>query len=118
MSLKYNRKLVPRAKQLRREMTPQEKHLWYDFLSSFPIRFQRQKTIDNFIVDFYCYKAKLVIEIDGNHQFDDPAIDYDKERTAVLNGLGLDVIRFTNLEVDQQFSTVCEQIRMKVMRRI
>ena len=69
MSLQYNKKLVPRAKELRRDMTKHEKHLWYDFLSKFPIRFQRQKTIGSFIVDFYCLTANLVIECDGGQHY-------------------------------------------------
>ena len=66
MSLDYNKKNIILAKNLRKNATPQENHLWYDFLSKYEIRFQRQKAIDNFIADFYCHKAKLVIEIDGS----------------------------------------------------
>ena len=66
MSLEYNKNNIARAKTLRKNSTPQENHLWYDFLSTYEIRFQRQKAIDNFIADFYCHKAKLVIEIDGS----------------------------------------------------
>ncbi len=69
MSLEYNKKLIPRAKELRKNMTKQENHLWYDFLRIYPVRFQRQKTIDNYIADFYCHKAKLIIELDGSQHF-------------------------------------------------
>ena len=110
MSLKYNKKLIPRAKELRRDTTLQEKHLWYDFLSTYPVRFQRQKTIDNFIADFFCHKAKLVVEIDGDHHNTDEALAYDRERSAVLNDLGLRVIRFSNTDVDENFDKVCKII--------
>ena len=110
MSLSYNKKLIPRAKELRRNMTQQEKHLWYDFLAKYPVRFQRQKTIGNFIVDFYCHQAKLVIEVDGGQHYTKAGIEYDRERTAVLNSFGLQVIRFGNKEVDEKFRSVCSKI--------
>ena len=114
MSLEYNKKLIPRAKELRRNMTRQEKHLWYDYLSSYPIRFQRQKTIGNYIVDFYRHKAKLVVEIDGGQHYSEEGLAYDFERTAVLNSLGLRVIRFSNIEVDNSFEGVCKTIHKSV----
>ncbi len=118
MSLKYNGKLIPRAKELRSNMTRQEKHLWYDFLSHYPVRFQRQKTIDNFIVDFYCHAAKLVIEVDGSQHFEESGRIYDEERTRVLKSYSLEVIRFTNLDVDKNFSGVCAAIDQKVKERL
>ena len=118
MKRKHNPALSPRARELRKPMTDQERKLWYLFLRGFPVRFLRQKVVDRFIVDFYCAKAKLVIELDGSQHFDDANITYDKDRTAILNGFGLDVIRFTNLEIDRQFDAVCEQIRIEVTRRI
>ncbi|MGM9632138.1 MAG: endonuclease domain-containing protein, partial [Eubacteriales bacterium] len=69
MSLDYNKKNITLAKNLRKNATPQENHLWYDFLSKYEVRFQRQKAIDNFIADFYCHKAKLIIEIDGSQHY-------------------------------------------------
>lgn len=118
MSLKYNGKLIPRAKELRFNMTKQEKHLWYDFLSLYPVRFQRQKTIDNFIVDFYCHAAKLVIELDGSQHFEKDAKIYDAERTKVLENYCLEVIRFTNSDVDRNFYGVCTAIDKKVKERL
>ena len=82
--LKKNNKLLNVARILRRNMTRQEKHLWYDFLSSYPIRFQRQKTIDNFVADFYCHKAKLVIELDGSQHYTEEGTLKDEFRTDVL----------------------------------
>ena len=114
MSHEYNKKLIPRAKELRSNMTRQEKHLWYDYLSSYPVRFQRQKTIGNYIVDFYCHKAKLVVEIDGGQHYSEEGLAYDYERTAVLNSLGLRVIRFSNIEVDNSFEGVCQAIHKSV----
>ena len=78
MSLPYQRKLIPRAKELRRDMTPQERHLWYDFLKDYPVRFQRQKAIDSFIIDFYCASAKLMIELDGSQHFSAQGLAYDE----------------------------------------
>jgi len=110
MSLEYNRNLIPRARELRRDATPQENHLWYDFLSTYPIRFQRQKTIGSFIVDFYCHRAKLVIEIDGAGHYTDSGLAYDEERTLILNQFGLRVIRFGNAAVEEDFEGVCRAI--------
>ena len=110
MSLKYNKNIIPKAKELRKNMTPQEKHLWYDFLSTYPIRFQRQKTINSYIADFYCHMAKLVIELDGSQHFTDEGRVYDKERDDILRAYGLTILRFTNYEIDKNFDSVCEYI--------
>ncbi len=110
MSLKYNGKIIPLAKILRQNATPQEKRLWYDFLSKYPVRFQRQKVIGNYIVDFYCHKAKLIIEIDGSQHFTENDLQLDRIRTNDLNELGLTVIRLTNTQVNNEFRSVCEYI--------
>ena len=110
MARQYNPKLTPRAQELRREATPQENHLWYDFLSKHPMRFLRQRVIGTFIADFYCHEARLVIEIDGSQHFTPEGLKYDKQRTAALETLNLRVIRFTNQEVDHQFDGVCRMI--------
>ena len=117
MSLKYNGNNVPFARELRKNATPQEKHLWYDFLSTYKIRFQRQKPIDNFIADFYCHKAKLVIEIDGSQHFTEEGIEKDEFRTEVLSAYDLLVIRFTNRQVDKNFYGVCAYIDLIVKAR-
>ena len=114
MSLPYNKDLISLAKSLRKEMTKQEKHLWYDFLIDYPVRFQRQKAIDGFIVDFYCHNSKLVIEIDGSQHYTEEAIEYDKQRTAILNNYGLNVLRFSNLDIDTNFDGVCHLIDREV----
>ena len=118
MKRKHNPNLTPNAKALRKSMTEQELKLWYLYLREFPVRFLRQKVIDRFIVDFYYARAKLVVELDGSQHFEREAILYDEERTSMLNGFGLEVIRFTNLEVNKTFDLVCEQIHAEVMRRV
>ena len=99
-------------------MTKQEKHLWYDFLCKYPVRFQRQKAIDEFIVDFYCWKAKLVVELDGSQHYTEEALEYDRRRSATLAQYDLEVIRFTNTDVDRNFAAVCEAIDEKVNQRV
>ncbi len=91
-------------------MTKEEKHLWYDFLSTFEPKFQKQRAIGEYIVDFYCHKAKLVIEIDGSQHYDDEYAAYDKNRSEYFNSLGIRVIRFSNIDVMQRFQAVCECI--------
>ncbi len=107
MSLPYEKALVSNAKHLRKDMPKQERHLWYDFLSKYPVRFQRQKTIDKYIVDFYCHKAKLVIELDGSQHYSDVGSESDKQRTKILNQYGLTVLRFSNIDIDKNFEGVC-----------
>ena len=88
-----------------------EKKLWYEYLRTFPFRVLRQKPIDNFIVDFYCAKLKLVIEVDGDTHFFPEAQAKDEARTNILQGYGLTVIRFTNDDVLENFEAVCEEIQ-------
>ena len=114
MSLPYNKKVLKNAIELRKNATRQEKHLWYDFLSKYPVRFQRQKTIGNYIADFYCSKANLIVEIDGLQHYTPAAAEYEFERTEYLNSLGITIIRFKNSEIDNNFRTVCNQIDYKV----
>jgi len=98
------------ARNLRNNSTRQERKLWYLFLSKFPHRFHRQKAIGPYIVDFYCQKAKLVIEIDGGQQFEQKIQESDQKRTEYLDSIGLSVIRFTNHDVDNNFDVVCDEI--------
>ncbi len=110
MSLKYDPKNISLARNLRRRATRQEKHLWYDFLSKYEIRFQRQKAIDRFIADFYCHQAKLIIEIDGSQHNTNTGIQNDELRTEVLSEYGLKVIHIANRQVDDNFIGVCNYI--------
>ena len=99
-------------------MTKQEKHLWYDFLCKYPVRFQRQKAIDNFIVDFYCHKAKLIVELDGSQHYSEEGMEYDSSRSDILAQYALKVIRFANTDVDKNFADVCGAIDEKVKQRL
>ena len=110
MSLKYDGANIVLAKNLRRDATPQEKRLWYGFLAKYPVRFQRQKAIGRFIADFYCYKAKLVIEIDGSQHATADGVRRDEFRTKILQESDLKVIRFSNEQIDRDFRRVCEYI--------
>ena len=110
MQYKHNNQLVPFAKQLRRDMTREERHLWYDFLRFYPVRFSRQKVLGRYIVDFYSAQAKLVIELDGSQHYEPENIENDRERTAFLKGYGLTVIRIPNNEINRDFRGVCEYI--------
>ena len=114
--LPYNPKLVPIAKQLRLNQIVTEKKMWQGFLRKLPVRILRQRPIDNFIVDFYCSGLRLVIEIDGESHFTEQGKIYDEERTNILEGYGLQVVRFTNVEVLQNFEGVCYQLEGLIFR--
>lgn len=104
MYIKYNKKYIERARILRNNMTPEERKLWYDFLCENKYRFNRQKIIENYIVDFYCPKKKLIIELDGNQHYTVDGKEYDKIRTELLNAYNLQVIRFKNKEIKENFT--------------
>ena len=110
MSDSYNRNIAPNAKALRRSMTKEERRLWYDFLRHHPLHFYKQRIIGNYIVDFYCAEAKLVVELDGSQHFDETGIEYDKKRTETLERRGLRVIRIPNNEINHNFRAICEYI--------
>jgi very-short-patch-repair endonuclease len=118
MEHKHNKKLVPIAKILRKNMTKEERHLWYDFLRTYPVKFLRQKPIGNYIVDFYCAKANLVIELDGSHHYDTEGLRKDKTRTEFLKSYGINVLRITNLEIHRNFRGVCEYIDNSVQQSL
>ena len=118
MQSKYNKQLVPLAKQLRKEMTKEERHLWYDFLRSYPIRFSRQMVLGKYIADFYCAEAKLEIELDGSQHYEVCNMEKDAERTAFLEGYGLTVIRIPNNEVNSNFRGICEYIDAAVRQSL
>ena len=118
MTRKHNAALTENAKTLRKNMTREERHLWYDFLHSYPVRFLRQKVIDRYIVDFYCHDALLVVELDGSQHYEDVNTEKDAERTAFLEGYGLTVIRIPNNEVMCNFRGVCEYIDAAVKQSL
>jgi len=106
----YRRPLTSRARSLRKDPTPAERKLWYEFLSGRPEKFTRQKPLGSYVADFYCSRRRLVIELDGDSHFMERAAQYDATRTAELELLGLRVLRFTNAEVMETFEGVCLQI--------
>ena len=106
----YNKKNIPLAKALRKNMTPWERKLWYDFLRNYPVRFQRQKALGNYIADFYCAKARLVIELDGGGHYTKEQARKDEQRTNDLNSMNLTVVRICNLDIDRNFCGVCEYV--------
>ena len=110
--MEKNQSLTPLAQKLRREQTKEESLLWYRFLRGYPLRFRRQYVIGNYIADFYCHKAKLVVELDGSQHYEPAETQHDALRDAYLKSQGLQVLRFSNLDVLQRFSQVCEQIDM------
>ncbi len=113
-----NNNLLENARVLRRNMTPQERHLWYDFLRYYPIKIFKQRIIGNYIADFYCSQARLVIEIDGAQHFTPEGKLYDDGRTETLNRYGLSVLRFTNSDVDKRFEGVCIMIDKVIRERM
>ena len=110
MQRKYNKEIIPTAKMLRKNMTREEKRLWYDFLRLCPVRFSRQKVLGKYIADFYSAEAKIVIELDGSEHYTNEGKKYDAERTAFLEEYGLKVIRISNLEIHRNFKGVCEYL--------
>ena len=117
MEKKRNKELMTAARNLRKNMTKEERHLWYDFLRDYPVRFRRQEIVDQYIVDFYCASAKLVIEMDGSQHYEPETMKYDEERTKVLEKYGLYVVRIPNNEVNRNFNGVCEYIDAIVKER-
>ena len=106
----YNKENIPLAKTLRKNMTPWERKLWHCFLKTYPVRFQRQKCIDNYIVDFYCHGAKLAVELDGSQHYETEGKQADEKRDLFLKSLGITVLRYSNLDVNRKFAAVCEDI--------
>ena len=105
-----NPKLTKHSQQLRKEMTPEEKKLWYQFLKALPLTIRRQKVIGHYIADFFCAKTMLVIEIDGTQHFEEAGLQADKERDAYFRSLGITVLRYSNRQINQDFASVCEDI--------
>ena len=118
MSLRYEGRIIPLARSLRKNSTKQENHLWYDYLNQYPLRFQRQKAIKRYIADFYCHQAKLVIELDGSQHYTDEGSENDAARTEALEACGLTVLRFSNLDIDRNFEGVCAMIDAIVKEQI
>ena len=118
MCRKYNTDLTSNARTLRNNLTKEERHLWYDFLKSYPVRFLRQKVIDNYIVDFYCHSARLIIELDGSQHYEENGLLKDKIRTERIKQRNLTVIRIPNNEVNKNFEGVCQYIDIAVIESL
>ena len=118
MQRKHNKDIVPTAKMLRKNMTKEEKHLWYDFLRTYPIRFSRQKVLGKYIADFYCAKLNLVIELDGSQHYEKEGRINDEMRTLYLEQYGIKVIRILNLDVIKNFEGVCMYIDKEVKQAL
>ena len=118
MRRKHNASLVPLAKDLRKNMTKEERHLWYDFLKLYPVRFSRQKILGNYIVDFYSAEAKIVVELDGSQHYEEAGMEKDEVRTAFLEGYGLKVLRIPNNAVNSDFRAVCAYIDAAVKQSL
>ena len=106
----YRRDLKPRSQSLRRDPSPAERKLWYEFLRDLPVKFTRQKPLGHYIADFYCLSSRLVIEVDGDSHYSDDAQRYDERRTGQLEAEGIRVVRFSNTDVMQNFEGVCAEI--------
>ena len=107
-----------RSQDLRKLMTKEERHLCYDFLKTYPVQFKRQYSVGTYIVDFYCFHAKLIIELDGSQHREPAALEYDRARTDYLQKQGFLLLRFSNLDVMRQFRAVCETIDTAVKKRV
>ena len=114
----YNNKHIEQSRELRKNMTEQERRLWYCFLRKCPIKIYRQRPIGNYIADFYCSKAKTVIEIDGSQHYTDEGMNYDENRTNAINEFGVEVIRFSNYDVNTNFEGVCMEIDKVISDRM
>ena len=110
MNEQYNEKLVSNAKNLRKTMTKEERHLWYDCLKLLPVTVHRQKVLHNYIVDFYIASAKIVIELDGSQHYEDDYRLKDEQRDLYLRSIGCQVLRYSNADINLRFNGVCEDI--------
>ena len=114
--MKHNKHLTTLSQQLRKNMTQEEKTLWYQYLRNYKPQFRRQVTFGNCILDFYCAAARLAVELDGSQHYEEVAMEADRERDAYLNSLGLTVLRYTNLDVNRKFKEVCEDVYRQIMQ--
>ncbi|MBE6894507.1 MAG: endonuclease domain-containing protein [Ruminococcaceae bacterium] len=115
----HNKNLVSNAKKLRKNMTKEERHLWYDYLRDYPVKFLRQKPFGNYIIDFYCEKAKIAIELDGSQHFTEQnIINNDNQRDTYLKKYNITFIRIPNNEINNNFAGVCEYIDLSVKKSL
>ena len=110
IAMEHDKKLTANAQKLRREMTPEERKLWYMFLKRLPFTVNRQKVIGKYIVDFYCHRARVAIELDGTQHYEPEGKAYDARRDEYLHHCGITVLRYSNLEINKEFESVCSHI--------
>jgi len=118
MTIPKDNSQLENARRLRREMTPHERKLWYLFLRKYPVKIYKQRIIGRFIVDFYCAAAKLVIEVDGSQHYAPQGMAHDTKRSVFLSDLGLEILRFSNRDIDRDFRGVCELIDITIQKRV
>ena len=116
--MQHNANLTDRAQELRKNMTKEERRLWYEYLRSYPYRFRRQVTCGRYILDFYCAAAKVAVELDGSQHYEPSGRKYDEDRDSYLNGIGIRVLRFSNLDISRNLRGVCEFINQVVLERM
>ena len=116
--MQHNAKLTSRAQELRKNMTKEERKLWYEYLNNYPLRFRRQVTFGHFILDFYCAAVKLAVELDGSQHYGEEGLAKDAERTRFLESNGIVVLRFPNTDVTGNLRGVCELIDLTVQQRL
>ena len=114
----YSDANLANARSLRKEMTKEERHLWYDFLRNYPVKFYKQRRVGPYIADFYCSKAQLVVELDGGQHYEDEALKYDERRTKYLEEQAIHDMRFTNIDIQRRFDVVCQYIDDYVRRTL
>ena len=115
--MKNDPNIINHARTLSRNMTEQEKKLWYRFLRSYDPPFRRQFVKDGYILDFYCSKARVAIELDGGQHYSEEGLEYDKKRREYLESKNIEVIRYTNADIDRRFKAVCEDIDGKIRKK-
>ena len=113
-----NNDILRRSQTLRKQMTKEERHLWYDFLKTYPVQFKRQYPIGCYFADFFCFRAKLVVELDGSQHREPEQLEYDTQRTSFMEKQGYYVLRLSNLDVMRQFTSVCTAIDNAVQERL
>ena len=99
-----------RARRLRSGMTDEERRLWYNFLRTRPEHFRRQQVLGGYILDFYCHSRGVAIELDGSQHYESDGVGYDQARDAFLRSCGITVLRYSNADINQPFTSVCEDI--------
>ena len=116
--MENDKEILRRSQSLRKQMTKEERHLWYDFLKTYPIQFKRQYPIGYYFADFFCYQAKLVVELDGFQHCEPSEVEYDCRRTEYMQQQGYTVLRISNRDVMSKFRSVCEYIDHTVQKRM